>query len=662
MATLTVNGVKVQVDDSFKSLSPEQQESTVNEIAAQLGKSKPAGADEGGFSGDRFNSSLNASASGFANGIPIVGPYLNEGLNKAEAGLRTLVGDETYQQELDGVHARERADIKANPVTHGAAEVTGGVYGMAPAIMAAPTAFGAGGGGIASRMIAGSLSGSAVGTADSGVRSGGDGKEMVKGGLMGFGAGIAGPVVGKAVGSGIRYFNRAAPDALSGLSKPAVEFVESQIGNPARVSVMRQNLATMGDEAMLADVSPAWLGIARGAATQPTMRDQIVDALVNRGKGTVTRLSSDADRFLGPRVIPSQIEEGLEAGRGVFAQEYGPVMANARDVDTQPLAEALDNAAANLRGPERTANRQVRGFLNEPDVRVDGQPVLDTSPRSLHATREAIDGMMRDETNGNVIRALTNARAQVDDALAEAAPGIKAVDARMHELFRQSEGLKQGRPILSNEAGALRPEEVQDMFVRGSQPQGELVGPSAEAARMRNSVRAEFDRAVGTNANDDTALRRIVRGEGDWNRDKLGYIFGQNNADGALAAIDREAAFRDTANRVTRGSDTAMADQFGTFLKETANAGHIPADVSLTGLGLKGVKAVGESLVERNAAKTAAKFANEIGNLSVAQGATRDAIVDALIQRAQTIERASDPRIRAIVNALTQTSAQQSLR
>jgi hypothetical protein len=37
MPTLNINGRRVQVDESFLSLSPEQQEATVNEIARSLG-------------------------------------------------------------------------------------------------------------------------------------------------------------------------------------------------------------------------------------------------------------------------------------------------------------------------------------------------------------------------------------------------------------------------------------------------------------------------------------------------------------------------------------------------------------------------------------------------------------------------------------------------
>lgn len=611
---------------------------------------------------DRAESNLNASASGFANGIPIVGPYLNEGLNKAEAGIRTLWdGDKTYQQELDQVHGAETADNAANPGTHLASSIAGGVYGTAPLIMAAPTAFGAGSGPLFGRLALGAASGGAIGGGDAAVRSDGDISQTLLGIGKGAVAGAAGPVIGKAVGAGVRWARGAADDAISGISKPAQRYIESTIGNPERMQSVQADLGKLGDQAVLADVSPSWRGVARGAAAQPSMRDEIVNALINRAEGAPTRLRSDADQFMGPRVIPSQIEAGLEGGRAQFAQQYGPVMANARGVDTQPLADGLDALSANLRGPERTAVTRVRGYLDIPGETVDGQPVLDPNPQALHATRQAIDGLMTGETNPNIVRQLTAARNQVDDVLADAAPGIKDVDGRMHELYRQSQGLTQGRPILSNEAGALRPEEVQDMFVNGSLPQGRMIGPSAEAARMRDSVRGEFDRIIGTQANKATALKKTVRGEGDWNRDKLAFMYGPDNANGLLNAVDREVTFNNTTNKVTQGSDTAMTQGFSKFLEDASKPVDIPAGTTWTGLGLKAAKFAIQSALEKNAEKAAGRYASEIGSLSVAQGAQRDALVEALINRSQSIAKASDPRVQAIVNALTQTGARQIL-
>ena len=44
----------------------------------------------------------------------------------------------------------------------------------------------------------------------------------------------------------------------------------------------------------------------------------------------------------------------------------------------------------------------------------------------------------------------------------------------------------------------------------------------------------------------------------------------KDNADNVLNSIDRENVFADTANRVTRGSDTAMGARFNQFLGEVS--------------------------------------------------------------------------------------------
>lgn len=49
MATLEINGKRVEVDDSFRSLSPEEQQSTVDEIAAQMGIVEQPSEEQGGF-------------------------------------------------------------------------------------------------------------------------------------------------------------------------------------------------------------------------------------------------------------------------------------------------------------------------------------------------------------------------------------------------------------------------------------------------------------------------------------------------------------------------------------------------------------------------------------------------------------------------------------
>lgn len=89
MATLTINGQKVTVDDSFRDLSPEQQEATVNEIASSMGGNEPSWGDRVMDVGASFASGVGRGAAGLV-GLPgTIGDALNSGLSWA-TGLPQL--------------------------------------------------------------------------------------------------------------------------------------------------------------------------------------------------------------------------------------------------------------------------------------------------------------------------------------------------------------------------------------------------------------------------------------------------------------------------------------------------------------------------------------------------------------------------------------------
>jgi hypothetical protein len=260
---------------------------------------------------------------------------------------------------------------------------------------------------------------------------------------------------------------------------------------------------------------------------------------------------------------------------------------------------------------------------------------LDPNPYTLFQTRQAIDGLLTGEANPQVIRVLNNARRQVDETLARAVPGIKDVDARYAELARQNTALGRGQQVLESGRTAPRPEELAQEVAQGALPQGNQVGPSAVPLRLRQGARAEIDRVVGTNSNDPAALQRLVKSEGDWNRDRLRTVFGQGNADTALNAIDRETAFYRTSNRVTSGSDTAMGNRFGDFLDQAATPSKVPVEANIAGLLLRGAQKAAQGVAGSNAEARAAQFAGDLGRLSVAQGDARTQIVNALLDTAQ---------------------------
>jgi len=537
-------------------------------------------------------------------GIPIAGPAILGGLQRAGAYGRSLMSGQPYEEELKTVQGMTEEAQAEHPYLSTAGHVTGGVASLVPLAATGPgaVAMGLRGGSLLGRGATAAGTFGTVGGVDSAIRSGGDPMEIAKGAALGAAGGVTGPLIGAGMNSLVR-----PGGPLSSISRGAANYAMEAAPSAGQVAELQR----LGPHATLADVSPEWMGVARGAASRPGNRDAIVQALLDRQAGANRRLGQDLDASLGAVRNPGRTEAYLRASREALGPQYQQALHGARAVDTQGIADTLDTLAVDLRGPAQQAVQRVRGYLNIP-----GQQALDPSPRALLETRHAIDGLMAAETNPQVVRQLTMARQQIDQEIARAVPGIKNVDAQFAELARQSEGLQRGGQVLDSGKTAIRPEDLAAELQAAS--------PSVPQ-RMQEGARAEIDRVAGTNANDPAALQRLVKGEGDWNRDKLRTLFGPQ-ADDALNAIDRETTFYRTANRVTSGSDTAMASQFGEFLNRAGTPQKIPHDLSVLGALLRG----GQKALGSGAAARAERFASELGHASVATGADRDALVAAI--------------------------------
>lgn len=492
---------------------------------------------------------LGAFSAGVLEGVPIAGPYLLEGVQR----LGSDDGKDLYAAR----QATERAQ-RDNPWTSLAGNVTGAVAGTLPAIAAAPELFGGGAASLPIRSAVSAITGGGIGGADAAVRSSGDPGAMATGALAGAGAGLAGPAIGQVAGNigrrVIDYFgNRSAAVAAGTTQNAAVHLRRALEADGLTPVQVNQRLADLGQDAMLADVGPNLQQTAAGLVAKPgEARAVMQNAMRERDAGANARIRSTLDAELGPAPIPSRIETSIRDNQRALSPAYEAAFRNARAVDTQPLAETLDSAIVNLRGEAQTAARSVRRMLN-----IEGTDQLDPHPGALFQTRQAIDGMLDDATDGNVRRILTQARQAVDDQLTRSVPGIKDVDARFAELARQERALERGQTVFDSGRGTPIPQELAEEVQQASLPQGRLIGPSAVPVRLREGARAEIERIVGTNANDRVALQRLIKGEGDWNPQKLATLFGPEKARRVLQVLDAEKTFADTSDFVTRNSFTA---------------------------------------------------------------------------------------------------------
>lgn len=638
---ITINGEIYDID------APD--DAAANLAASQLQSKMQGSAPK--TAGDRIASSLNSSASGMASGIPIVGDYLNEGLNKAEAGLRSLWGPETYEEELAGVHAREKADIAANPGTHKAAEIAGGVYGTAPLMAAAPTMFGAGAAPLLTRTGWSVGSGLALGGADAGVRSGGDKNAMLWGAGTGALTGLAGPFAGAAIGKGVRagmnYFGDSAAARAAGATRDTVQrLYNSILGDGMDAAALRAKFDKLGPNGSWMDVAPGPEGLAGGLANEVGEGGQIVRKFLNdRAAGANTRLRTAVDDTMGPNVIPAQVEAEIAGNEAMFAPRYRQVFQGAGPYDSTPIANALDDTIIASRGGRRAATRDVRQWINDEN----GLPTQD--PRLLHETRMSIDSARPVSPDSRAQGAFDEARGFIDDALRDAVPGIKEQDAAFAELQRQRQGFSRGQQVLDSGRTSPRPAELANEIQQAALPQApEQIGPSAVPFRMKQGARAEIDRVTGTNINDTAALKREIQGQGDWNRDRIGSLFGEDNANRLFDAVDAESVFANTRNRVTSNSESArrLANQ-----RALAGDGEaVPLEQAFSYNGIKGLATakavnVGKKLIEN--AKTPGEEAAAI-DLARALTSNNPALIDAVMRR-QSLSTSS-PTVDRLVRAI----------
>lgn len=446
-----------------------------------------------------------------------------------------------------------------------------------------------------------------------------------KGATTGALIGGALPVLGAAAGGAYRAGSAFLGPRVEGAGRGASAMLRAAA--QADEAGLR-GLPAMGPEAMLVDAGPAMLGLGQGAGTGVGAgRTALVDALRTRDAGTGGRLATALDENLGRSPVPSQVEAGLAGARQELAPAYQQVFQGARPVDTSVLAERLNGIAVAERGPAQRAARQFREMLNDPVATRE----LDRNPASLLNTRQAIDGMIANEVDPNTIRVLTQARQAVDTELANAVPGIKAVDAQFAELSRQSTALQRGSQVLDTGKTAIRPSELTDEMAQGALPQGTQIGPSAAPARLRQGTRAEIDRLVGTNVNDLNTLERKIGTPQDWNSQKLGTIFGEGPRDRVAKALMDNRQFRQSYQDIVQGSQSAQRLASAKAM-DGAQGGNVPHDTTVTGIGLKALNLVAKAISGASSARTK----DEIGNILAKQGPDVQRIARALMESART--------------------------
>lgn len=509
---------------------------------------------------------LSAGFTAGVKAIPFVGPQVLGGLEQLKAKVQG--------RSTEDVAATDKAQTEANPIASTVGEIAGPTLALAPLGLTATGARLLGmSGSLASRMIYGAASGGLIAGGDAAVRGQSPVDALESGGL-GAGVGAALPGLGRVAGA---LFRGATGNAIS---RPVSQVAKALRREGITAPVLQTRMAELGPEGMLADVGPNLTRQASTIASLPGEGQAIVRRRLSaRSENANQRVRDALDNTLGPAPIPSLEKESIRAAQDALSPSYEVALQRAQPVNAQPIAQAVEARAAVVRGDAQRALERLIPMFN-----TYGTNNVTASPRVLFEVRKAIDGMFEGDITSATRRELTAVRQQVDAELARAVPGIKQIDAQFEDLAHQSAAFDRGGQVLGSGPDAPHPTDLAAEVATGS--------PGVRQ-RLSQGTRALLERIVGTNANDVQALNRLIKGEGDWNRDRLVTQFGQQRADQIIRAVQNELVFSRTNNIVQQGPESAARLHGGKELGEVNM--EIPKNASWTGLGLnlatKGVNA-----------------------------------------------------------------------
>lgn len=561
-------------------------------------------------------------------GIPFAGPFTS----RAVAGTKALIGDGEYADNLKNEQARDNTYDADRPIESTGLKIAGAIggtaamYPYAGGSLIGQGLLGLGGksltGAVARGVTAGATQGLAQGVGESSditnVR-----ETLPQAGLNSlYGAALGGFIPAAFGGAGMvadKVMNQGR-DVVDALSDPARKHVLGLIDDPQRLAAQRAEIQRLGPNAALADVSQEWLGAAQGAASRPGSRATVVDALTARDAGKNARLQGAVDANFGEAPTPSWQDARIRGNQRAIGPVYDRALQGQPPIDVNVgLLSRVDDALLNAKGEEKAILGEIRDTLlmqnSQPDINAAG----------VHGTRKALDLLSeKHQTSPRKLDIIRGYRSEVDAALKGNIKRFGRLDAAYAEMANQREMLEKGGSVFDTGKTAIRPEELNSVISNNRPASNRMLSAGA---------RAEIDRIVGNNANDVAKLNSLLKGEGDWNRDKLRLLFGQDKADEVLRVLDAERVMENTKRLVVDGSQTAPRMEFADKLREIAKGRDIPSDRTAVGLALAGVQKAARRIGAKQGDDAADQFAKELAKLSVATGAQRDQIIAALMQR-----------------------------
>lgn len=537
MTEIVVNGRRVNVGDNFTSLSPEEQQRTVEEIAASLPAQEPPR--------ERVRTALQGASLGTA--------------DEVEAAIRSAFSDRTYEDVLGEVRGNLEAYGQAYPIESTLYEMGGAAI---PAIAAAPFTGGASAAPTLGRMaLIGGAEGAAYGF---GTGEGGFTQRLSRvpgGAAFGAAGGVAGGVAARGVSSGLNILTDAARRVVG---RRGASIVENEIERVVGESGMTPDEAAQAilDGRLLVENETIRRAV-RGYHSQGGQPARAIrETLEGRPEETRAQAMTELRQYLSDVNDPSALQaqrRSDEAARAAEREAYGQF----EEMPAPPqavgaVAEALRRvpAASDEVDEALMASSGMGPLINIPQV---GPPSLARTPTVAEAERirRAVGNRASSlfgQGMGLAGEAVEGAQKELRSVLDMSVPELATVRGQAAAIRANRDAFEAGRMALSGDAN----ERIMEFERLGSPEavQSYRAGMMAaiEARAQRGSRQSMFRNML----NEETAESKILR-----------TVFPEDQLETALNAVDR--AVQSEASRQFIIGQSPTAETFKQMERQGAN-------------------------------------------------------------------------------------------
>lgn len=541
MPTLNINGARVKVGDDFLRLSPEQQNATVEEIAASIGgegEAYSAALSDASQRSQRLQfdpkapkpasrpdlaGATAATLGGIVQGIPVLGP-LAQNTSDAILGAGAQLTGGDYGETVEGLRARRAELAVANPIASVAGNLAGGLgaYGGLAKTAGGAAALGLEGS-LAARVGNSAASGAAISAGDAAFK-GGDLKKIVNDAAAGGIIGAVTPPVASALGATVRAIGSKIAPKINAAVNPTeeasrrtgqvvlrdIQATPSQVMNPADEAVARQAGVPLMNVDRGGETTRA---LARSVANQSQeARAVITKAADERFETQGLRAIDFIKRMTGGAVDDLGYQKAIQdTARMVNKPRYDAAYSapqaaavwtpNIRQLMQSDLFRSAINAAES-RGTDYAAVAGVKAVRNPFVFKADGGITLKQMPDGSRAlpslqfwdqVKRNIDGMIgKAQRAGDNQEAsvLTQMKQRLVGELDSAVPQYQAARQGAASFFGAEDALEAGKTFAKQPRAIPEATEAFAKFT-GAEKQAFATGYGSE---LIDRIRATRDR------------------------------------------------------------------------------------------------------------------------------------------------------------------------